>query len=64
MTIPLYIISACISWVGRLIIRVLCVLTLWNPSNTPIYIVYILWSYVTLDIVIPKINFLMASIIL
>ena len=64
MTISLYIISACISWVGRLIIRVLRVLTLWNPSNTSICIVRTLWSYATLDIVIPKTNFLVASVIL
>ena len=64
MTISLYAISACISWVNRLIIRVPYILTLWNPNNTPICIVHTLWSYVTLDIIIPKTNFLIASVIL
>ena len=62
--IPLYAIFACISWVSRLIIRVLYILTLQNPGNTPVYIIHTLQSYATLDIVIPKTNFLVASVIL
>ena len=64
ITTLLYTISACIFWVSRLIIRVLHVLTLWNPSNTPMCIVHTLQSYATLDIIIPKTNFLVTSVIL